>query len=63
MALGSLAFAALLIVAGVAGAGSLSLAARSTRWRRTAIVAAIISLLAAIEVCAIFLDVNDVLEP
>lgn len=57
------AFAVLLVLIGLAAAGCLVLAARSSRWRRPALGGAVILSLAAIESCAIYLDAREVLTP
>ncbi|MGZ4589589.1 MAG: hypothetical protein ACXV4A_00215 [Actinomycetes bacterium] len=57
------AFTVVLISIGLAAAGCLALAARNPRWRGAALGGAAILSFAAIEACAIYLDVNDMLTP
>ena len=56
-------FSVLLILIGLAAAGCLMLAARSSRWRPFAYGGAVILTLAAIEACAIYLDTREILTP
>lgn len=57
------AFAVVLTLIGVAAAGCLMFARRNPRWRGAALGGAVVLSFAAIEACAIYLDVHDVLEP
>jgi hypothetical protein len=56
-------FAVALLLIGVAAAGCLALAGRTSRWRRAALGGAIILSFAVMEASAIYLDVHNVLEP
>ena len=57
------AFVMVLVLIGVAAVGCLVIARRNVRWRRAALGGVVILSFAAIEACAIYLDLNNVLEP
>jgi cytochrome c biogenesis protein CcdA len=59
----ALTFATVLVLIGLSAAGCLEFARRNARWRRAAVGGAMILSIAALEACAIYLDVHDVLEP